>query len=484
MQKIAAKRRLESTLDAYLKKIQEQEACIAVLRAELHDISRRYETITTSMPWRLARLGRRILAGMLPARGLEAILNALFPGRHLRAAPSPRPAQNTDTLVAFGLLDAPSSWDAIILASGGLKNGAAPDPAAALVATGHRVLRVPGDLELALPRELGCDAGQLCGNSATLRRFLDSFEALRGERGVIEAVVFMEDFAWEPFARALSERHAWPVIDPSTAATGGDTTMEVAAWPLTSIIVVTYNNLAYTRLCLESLLRHRGYPRFEIIIVDNASCDGTPDYLKSMAAAHPEISVILNPENLGFAAANNQGLARARGERLVLLNNDTIVPRAWLSRLLRHLEDPQVGLAGPVTNSIGNEARIPVSYSDLFGIPAFVAAYYTAHPRPKRFDLQVLAMYCVAMRRDVFEKVGPLDEIFGVGMFEDDDYAHRVRLAGYRVVCCEDVFVHHFGETSFNKLKKDGRYRALFEENRAKFEKKWGMAWVPHTYRK
>ena len=92
-------------------------------------------------------------------------------------------------------------------------------------------------------------------------------------------------------------------------------------------------------------------------------------------------------------------------------------------------------------------------------------------------------MFCVAMRRDVFERVGPLDEQFGLGQFEDDDYAMRVRRAGYRVVCADDVFVHHFGEASFGRLAPSGEYAEQVDRNRRLFEAKWGVEWTPHERR-
>ena len=253
------------------------------------------------------------------------------------------------------------------------------------------------------------------------------------------------------------------------------------AYPRASVVIVTYNNLHYNKLCLGSVLRNTLHPNYEVIIVDNASSDGTPEYLKALAEDHEHVHVILNDENFGFARANNQGLERASGERLVLLNNDTVVPNGWLTRLLRHLEIPEIGLVNSVTNFSGNESKIPVTYTDLDSMEDFAEAYTDAHGG-RFFDIRVAAMYCVAMRRDAYEKVGPLDEQFGMGMFEDDDYSHRMRLAGYRVVCVEDAFVHHFGQASFKKLSQ-AEYQAIWDRNQKIYEEKWGIEWQAHTHR-
>ncbi len=246
-----------------------------------------------------------------------------------------------------------------------------------------------------------------------------------------------------------------------------------------SIIVVTYNNLALTRLCLESIVRNTDYPNYEVIVVDNNSTDRTPEYLRQMAAQHPRIQIILNAENRGFAFANNQGIERSTGERLVLLNNDTIVPPGWLTRLLRHLEDLAIGLIGPVTNFTGNEAKVEVDYQTLGEMEAFAAELMWRNDG-RIADIHMLAMFCVAFRRDTYQSVGPLDEQFGIGMFEDDDYSLRVKQSDLRVVCAADVFVHHFGQAAFKELINNGDYDELFNENRRRYESKWNVRWIPH----
>ncbi|MEJ2710751.1 MAG: glycosyltransferase [Anaerolineales bacterium] len=248
-----------------------------------------------------------------------------------------------------------------------------------------------------------------------------------------------------------------------------------------SIIVVTYNNLDYNRLCLESIFEQSVYPNYEVIVVDNASTDGTRAYLQTLAEQHANLKVIFNPNNAGFASANNRGASAAQGERLVFLNNDTVVTRGWLAALSHHLRDSQVGMVGPVTNFSGNESRIEVDYRGIDDMQAFAWQYVNDH-HGQTFEIGMLPWLCVMLRRAVFEEVGPLDERFGIGMFEDDDYALRLKAKGYRILCAEDVFIHHWGSASFSKLDQ-AAYQQLFEENRRKFETKWGLEWQPHRYR-
>ncbi|WP_024617894.1 glycosyltransferase [Pseudomonas kilonensis] len=255
----------------------------------------------------------------------------------------------------------------------------------------------------------------------------------------------------------------------------------VGLYEKVSIVLVTYNNLNLTIQCVNSILRNTTWPNYQLIVVDNGSEDGTGDYLERLRQDVPTAKVILNPDNRGFAAANNQGLREADGDILLLLNNDTVVPDGWLDPLVRHLSDPSIGLIGPVTNAVGNEAKIEVSYTDIQQMQDF-ADRYTEACKGQSFDISMLAMFCVAFRRGILEEVGYLDEAFGIGMFEDDDYSRRVQAAGYRTVCAEDAFIHHYGQASFRKLIASGEYQALWDKNQAYFESKWG-AWQAHIHR-
>lgn len=263
----------------------------------------------------------------------------------------------------------------------------------------------------------------------------------------------------------------------------------IQLFPKISIIIVTYNNLDYTKLCIESVFSNTYYPNYEVIIVDNASVDDTPEYLGNLLKTTNRLKIIKNLENKGFAAANNQGAALSNGEYLVFLNNDTYVTPGWLNGLYKHMiNNPKIGLLGPVTNNTGNEARIEVNYANLG--PSDLnkdevlnfSRSYTSKKKDQIIDIKMLALFCVIIRKALFDQIGGLDERFGIGMFEDDDLAMKVRQMGLEIKCAEDVFVHHFMRASFSKIPQK-EYREIFSENKKKFEEKWKKTWVPHKGR-
>ena len=254
-----------------------------------------------------------------------------------------------------------------------------------------------------------------------------------------------------------------------------------AVFPKVSIIIVTFNNLGFTKRCIESIYEKTAYPNFEVIVVDNGSTDGTRDYLLQQETTHSNMKVILNDENISFARANNMGIRISKGEYVILLNNDTVVTRGWVSGLVKYFSDPSVGMVGPVTNSIGNEAKINVNYKDLSEMDRFAESYTREH-RKFSFEIPVLALYCAALSRKAIDKVGLLDEQFLIGMFEDDDYAMRLKSAGFKIICAEDVFIHHYGGATLSRLQPD-EYQRIFEENKRRYEQKWGTHWRPHKYR-
>ena len=252
-----------------------------------------------------------------------------------------------------------------------------------------------------------------------------------------------------------------------------------ASWPRASVIVLTHDNLAFSRMCLASLLENTDYPNYELIVVDNASSDGTVEELQRLAGSIPTVRVILNDHNAGFGPGNNQGLTAATGEILVLLNNDTVVPRGWLTRLARHLDDASIGLIGAATNRSCNEAQIDIPYQTYGEFQVVARSQGERHER-ERYSIRMPMMFCVAFRRDTYERLGPLDERYEVGMFEDEDYALRAKASGLDVAWTPEVYVHHAYHASIGKLLPTGDYMRLVKLNQGRFEEKWGICWERH----
>lgn len=242
--------------------------------------------------------------------------------------------------------------------------------------------------------------------------------------------------------------------------------------PQTSIIIVSYNGLQETTApCLESIFAGGAQSDFEVIVVDNCSSDDTAAYLAAMMEGEPRLKCIFNKSNRGFAGGNNDGLKIASGDTLILLNSDCVVAGNWIEGLCAPLlKDPALGLTGPVSNSVGNEQKIFTNGTSRKEIIEEGLAW-VSNSKGGWFETQMLNFFCVAMRRDVFDRVGMLDERFGLGFYEDDDYCARVRLAGYKLICIEDVFIYHRGGGSFGLL--GSRTRDMMKKNRKVFQSKY-----------
>lgn len=235
---------------------------------------------------------------------------------------------------------------------------------------------------------------------------------------------------------------------------------------LISIILVTHNQVAYTQQCINSIRQFTDEP-YELIVVDNASTDGTRGYLDCLT----NVTVIANDDNRGFPAAVNQGIRAARGNQILLLNNDCVVTTGWLGRLLRTLHsDPKIGLVGPCSNCVSGEQEVPVSYEDLASLDGFALEWGKTHAGDQ-LDTDRLVGFCLLLRRELVDRIGLLDEQFGLGCFEDDDYCLRALQAGYRVVHVRDAFVHHIGGRTFVGSGID--FAALMRQNERRFRDKW-----------
>lgn len=229
----------------------------------------------------------------------------------------------------------------------------------------------------------------------------------------------------------------------------------------TSIVIVTWNQREIVRQCLDSLNRYARDPNIEIIIVDNSSADGTPEMIREL---YPHVVLLAQNSNLGFAKANNIGLARSSGEYICLINSDVVVPPDCIERQMRYLENhPDVGMVGPKMRlrdgtigrscmgfpTVWNWFCRALALDALFRTSRLFGSYLrTDFDYASTEDVDVLTGWFWVVRREAMEQVGPLDDrYFFYG--EDIDWSKRFHQSGWRVVFCADAeAIHYCGASS------------------------------------
>jgi GT2 family glycosyltransferase/glycosyltransferase involved in cell wall biosynthesis len=244
--------------------------------------------------------------------------------------------------------------------------------------------------------------------------------------------------------------------------------------PRVSIVIPAFNQWAYTRQCLQSLRRAGASVPFEIILVDDASTDQTEQAMAQVEG----VNYLRNPENLGFIGSCNRGSEQARGEFLVLLNNDTEVCQHWLDRLLETFAMvPEAGLVG---------AKLVYPDGTLQECGGMVLSdgsgwNYGRHDDPERPEYQFLretdycSGACIMLRTETFRRLGGFDTHYAPAYYEDTDLAFRIRQAGQKVlVQPAAVIVHHEGVTSGTDISSGTKqYQDI---NRGKFLERWAAA--------
>jgi len=231
----------------------------------------------------------------------------------------------------------------------------------------------------------------------------------------------------------------------------------------TSIIIPTYNGKPLLKNCLYAIKVWTDAP-YEVIVVDDASDDGTLDFCLG-----ERVVLVSLPHNRGFPAACNAGLKIASGDNIVILNNDVQVRPHWLGNLLKCLHSSDdIGIVGPLTNYVSGSQRV-----DYKSIDENSSFFNLSNPQKWR-QTERLVGFCLAMKREVPERIGLFDERFSPGHYEDDDYCYRARIAGYRLMIAGDTFVYHEGGKSFDRKEKEA-LASLIETNRNAFIAKWGF---------
>jgi GT2 family glycosyltransferase len=230
-----------------------------------------------------------------------------------------------------------------------------------------------------------------------------------------------------------------------------------------SIVTVTWNGKALVDECIGSLCRQLYDIPAEIIVVDNASTDGTADLIHE---SFPEIRLIRNEQNLGFARANNQGIRLTRGRYICLINSDVNAPAGCLKKMVTYMdENPAIGVLGPKmlgpNGEVGQSVmRFPSLWNSLLRAFALDSLFKGSRAMGGQLmgdfrydtvtDVDVLTGWFWVVRREALEKVGLLDEDFFM-YGEDIDWCKRFRHASWRVVFYPEAEALHYGGASSAK---------------------------------
>jgi GT2 family glycosyltransferase len=227
-----------------------------------------------------------------------------------------------------------------------------------------------------------------------------------------------------------------------------------------SIIIVSWNTKKYMEECLTSLRGMEGNVSAEIIVVDNASADGTPEMIRTQ---FPDVKLIETGANLGFAKGNNVGIKEATGKYICLINSDVNVPSDCLNKMHAFMEqEPSIGLLGPgMLRPDGKVYRSGMRFPTLWNLflralfldSLFKSTGFFGGFLMKDFqfdhtrDIDVLNGWLWMARREALEQVGPLDGRFFM-YAEDVDWCQRFHLAGWRVVFYAEAQAVHYGGAS------------------------------------
>jgi GT2 family glycosyltransferase len=250
--------------------------------------------------------------------------------------------------------------------------------------------------------------------------------------------------------------------------------------PYYSLIVLAYNNWAFTKQCLISLIESLEEAHIqkgvEIIVVDNGSNMETKKQMNDFGKkyiTHPvKLEFVMLEENLGYPSGINIGIGHSEGEIIAVLNNDLLFPPKWLSPLVDVLEsNPLIGFAAPFLSYAGKSVQhVGKTFDTIEEMEAF-AAYFTNLNKPHLIYADKIIGACLIFRRDLLVAIGGNDFWYGIGNFDDVDWCIRARLAGYTIAVVGGSFVHHIGHASF--IQDPVQFNSSLQINLAKFERKW-----------
>ncbi|MEO7916744.1 MAG: glycosyltransferase, partial [Dokdonella sp.] len=268
--------------------------------------------------------------------------------------------------------------------------------------------------------------------------------------------------------------HLTPMLDGEPSTLFEPFALPTSKRPRVSIVIPIFNKIEYTVACLRSLRDHAGAIPFEVIVVDDGSVDDTPRCLDQIDG----VRSLRNRTNLGFVGSCNAGAALAHGEFVLFLNNDTVVTAGWLEALLNTFDQvPDAGLVG--AKLVYPDGRLQEAGGIIFSDGSGWNYGRFDDPRDPRYCYRREVDYCsgaaIAIRRELFDRLGQFDRRYAPAYYEDTDLAFAVRAAGYKVIYQPAATVIHFEGITAGTDVASGvkQYQVV---NREKFLAKWADA--------
>jgi len=234
-----------------------------------------------------------------------------------------------------------------------------------------------------------------------------------------------------------------------------------------SIIIPVWNQADMTTGCIQAIMENT--EDYEVVIIDN----GSDPPFKPPFSGFNDIRVIRNKENKGFSVAANQGIKAARGDVIVLFNNDIICTPGWAERLVGWLDE--FDIVAPMSNLVGGLQQVVIgSYQSRDGLDE-AAKEFSKENEGLYWEVN-FAVVSMFIKKKIFDDIGYLDESLWPCCGEDIDICFRAREAGYRIGIANDVYVHHGMSQTFKAMQEAGLtdYDEVVEQNNKHLVKKWG----------
>jgi len=296
----------------------------------------------------------------------------------------------------------------------------------------------------------------------------DAIERLMDDRMLRETLVrggfktagrYPQEKEWDEL-ESLLYSYYYEVVKPRSVVKG-----------LTSIVVVLNNDHERTKECIQSIEKFTANLH-EVVLVTCISKANLVKGIRNLIKGKQNYKLIEGDKNAAETRRRNQGIEASSGEYILLLNNDVLVTEGWLSGMLECINSaPDIGIVGPMTNNISGIQKVPeVPYNSTEYLDEFARGFRERN-KYRHIPARRIVGFCMLFRRELVDKIGLLDEHFGSGNYEDDDFCLRAALSGYRNLIAGDVFIHRYGSRSFIGNKID--YNAAMIQSKKLFTEKW-----------